>query len=167
MQTIPIARYDYTMLVDFNYGEGDDLYHMDMVYLNPFRKSPAFDSKLCRINDKDIKNIHIGDVGIYVPEKIIPHTDWTEEVSATWKKEFDYQNHNFELATVLVFGRYVNIFGTKIGEQAVSLDGTGISCQRGDDLLIRIKDHHKYEVVRNIKQELLKYNLQQQMAKKL
>ena len=54
MQTILEAGYDYTMLVDFNYGGGEDLYRMDLVHLDPFPKPAAFDIQLCRINDKDI-----------------------------------------------------------------------------------------------------------------
>jgi len=167
--TIIPATENYNMLVDFNYGEGDNLYRMDMVYLNPFRKSTAFDSQLCRINDKDIKNIHVGDIGIYVPETIIPHTDWTEKVSATWQKEFDYQNHDFELATLLGFEKTgkLHIFSKKTGETTLLLHDPVVGFKRGDDLLIQINDRNHYKLVHNINQELLKYNLQQQMAKKL
>ena len=170
--TIIPATENYNMLVDFNYGEGDNLYRMDMVYLNPFRKSTAFDSKLCRINRKDIKNIHVGDVGTYVPETIITHTDWIEKVSATWQKEFDYQNHNFELVTLLCFEKTgkLRIFGKKIGETTILLRDPVVGFKRGDDLLVQIYDRNNcrfIHLVRNINQELLKYNLQQQMAKKL
>ncbi len=169
--TIIPATENYNMLVDFNYGEGDNLYRMDMVYLNPFRKSTAFDSKLCRINRKDIKNIHVGDVGTYVPETIIPHTDWTEKVSATWQKEFDYQNHNFELVTLLGVEKNGNmrVFGNKINEKILSVSSrdTVVGFKRGDDLLIEMTENNQFKFVRNINQELLKYNLQQQMAKKL
>ncbi len=169
MQTILEAGYDYTMLVDFNYGGGEDLYRMDLVHLDPFRKPAAFDSQLCRINDKDIKNINVGDVGIYVPETIIPHTDWTEKVSATWKKEFDYQEHNFELATLLGFEKTgkLRVFGNKVNETTVLLRDHVVGFKRGDDLLIQIDNEKHYRLVRNINQELLKYKLQQQMAKKL
>ena len=172
MQKItPVAGYEYNMLVDFNYGEGDNLYRMDMVYLNPFRKQTAFDSKLCRINRKDIKNIHVGDVGTYLPETIITHTDWIEKVSATWKKEFDYQEHNFELVTLLGFEKpgKLRVFGNKVNETTVLFDPV-VGFKRGDDLLLQIDDKKPYRLIRlihNINQELLKYKLQQQMAKKL
>ncbi len=172
MQTILEAGYDYTMLVDFNHGGGEDLYRMDLVHLDPFRKPAAFDSQLCRINDKDIKNINVGDVGIYVPETIIPHTDWIEKVSATWKKEFDYQEHNFELVTLLGFEKTgkLRVFGNKVNETTILLRDPVVGFKRGDDLLLQIDDKKPYRLIRlihNINQELLKYNLQQQMAKKL
>ena len=166
---IPVAGYEYNMLVDFNYDNGEDLYRMDMVYLDPFRRPAAFDSQVCRINDKDIKNINVGDVGIYVPETIIPHTDWIEKVSATWQKEFDYQNHDFELATLLGFEKTgkLRIFSKKIGETTLLSRDPVVGFKRGDDLLIQINDQNHYNLVHNIHQEMLKYNLQQQMAKKL
>lgn len=171
MQTILTAGFNYTMLVDFNYGNGDNTYLMDLVHLDPFHKPIAFDSQLCVINDEDIKNIRIGDVGLYVPEKTIKHSDWTETVPATWKKEFDYQEHNFELVTLLGFEKTgkLRVFGNKVNETTVLFDPV-VGFKRGDDLLLQIDDKKPYRLIRlihNINQELLKYNLQQQMAKKL
>ena len=169
MKTIHAAGSNYTMLVDYNYDNGDNLYRMDMVYLNPFRKPTAFDSQLCRIDDKDIKNIHVGDVGIYVPDNIIKHSDWTEKVSATWQKEFDYQHHDFELVTLLGFEKTgkLRVFGNKVNETTILLRDPVVGFKRGDDLLIQIYDKNHYRLIHNINQELLKYKLQQQMAKKL
>jgi len=142
--------------------------------LNSFRKPTAFDSQLCRINDKDIKNIHVGDIGLYVPEKTIKHSDWTEIVSATWKKEFNYWGHSFELATLLGVEKNGNIrvFGNKINEKTLSVStrDTVVGFKRGDDLLIEMTENNQYKLyklVRNINQELLKYKYQQKMAKNL
>ena len=168
MKKIPVAGFNYTMLIDFDYGGGEDLYRMDLVHLDPFRKPTAFDSQLCRINDEDKKNIHVGDVGIYVPEKTIKHSDWIETVDATWKKQFEYLDHNFELATVLGFTDKIGIYGKKIGKRFINSPAFGI--ERGDDLLIQLDESNnktKCVFVHNISQELLKYNLQQQIAKKL
>ncbi len=173
MQKItPVAGYEYNMLVDFNYSNSERFYRMDMVYLDRFHKPIAFDSKRCFMEEADIQNIHVGDVGIYVPETIRPHTDWIEKVSATWQKEFDYQNHDFELATLLGFEKTgkLHIFGKKIGETTILLRDPVVGFKRGDDLLLQIDDKKPYRLIRlihNINQELLKYNLQQQMAKKL
>ena len=168
MKKIPVAGFNYTMLVDFNYGGGGNLYRMDMIHLNPFREPVAFDSQLCRINGEDIKNIHVGDVGIYVPEKKIKHSGWNEVVSATWKKQFEYLDHNFELATVLGFTDKIGIYGKKIGTRFINSPDFGI--ERGDDLLIQLDESNnktKCVFVHDISQELLKYNLQQKIAKKL
>lgn len=183
MKKIPVAGSNYTMLVDFNYGGGGNLYRMDMIHLNPFHELVAFDSQLCRINDENIKNIHVGDVGIYVPEKTIKHSDWIETVDATWKKQFEYLDHNFELATVLGFADNlelatvlgftdktgkIGIYGKKIGNRFINSAAFGI--ERGDDLLIQLDGSNnktKCVFVHDISQELLKYNLQQKIAKKL
>lgn len=168
MKKIPVAGFNYTMLVDFNYGGGGNLYRMDMIHLNPFHEPVAFDSQLCIINDECIKNIHVGDVGIYVPKKIIIHSGRIGVVDATWEKQFEYLDHNFELATVLGFTGKIGIYGKKIGERFINSPAFGI--ERGDDLLIRLDESNnetKCAFVHNISQELLKYNLQQKIAKKL
>ena len=171
MQTVLSAGFDYTMLVDFNYGNGDNIYRMDLIHLNSFRKPTAFDSKLCVIDDKDIKNIRIGDVGLYVPAKPIKHSDWTETVPATWRKDFKYLDHNFELATLLGVEKNGNmrVFGNKINEKILSVSSrdTAVGFKRGDNLLIEMTENNQYKFVHNIDQELLKFNRQQLMTKSL
>jgi len=166
MQSIPVAGFNRTMLVDFNRMSTNNFYRMDLIHLDPYRRSTAFSSPICRIEDKDIKNIHIGDIGEYQPGG--------EYLSATWNKEFDYQDHNYELVTLLGVEKNGNIrvFGNKINEKTLSVStrDTVVGFKRGDDLLIEMTENNQYKLyklVRNINQELLKYNLQQQMAKNL
>ena len=164
MQSIPVAGFNRTMLVDFNRMSTNNYYRMDLIHLDPYRRSTAFSSPICRIEDKDIENIHIGDIGEYQPGG--------EYFSATWKKEFDYQDHNYELAIFVGLepNQHIRVWGNKIGDKNVQMGITGIDFQRGDDLLIQIDSslsRNQYRIIRNINQELLKYKYQQKMAKSL
>ena len=161
MHEVIISGTGYNILVDFNPSTADKIYRMDFVYLDPYRKPVSFDSQMCKMEDIDIHNINIGDIGEYNPGE--------NYFSVAWRKAFPYREHNIELATLLGMERNnkARVFGNKIGEQTIALGDADIGLQRGDDLLIQINDHKQYKIMRNINQELLKYNLQQQMAKKL
>lgn len=161
MNQLVISGTNYSMLLDVNWTRGDNLYQVDFIYLDPFCKPRGFDSQICNIHGNDIRTIHIGDIGEYLTAP--------QYKKPTWKQIFPYCEHNIELATLLGIEKpnKARVFGNKIGEQTISLRDTDIGFQRGDDLLIQIDNGYQYKLVRNINQELLKYKLQQQMAKKL
>lgn len=83
-----------------------------------------------------------------------------------------YNEHDYDLAVVLgedVPNQELLVFGNKIGEQIISKNNTINRnyrfYQRGDKLLLH-KVKKGYEIIHNVSQAMLKYNMQQ-MSEKL
>lgn len=82
---------------------------------------------------------------------------------STWKFKSAYSIHTYELATVLGEDKENHtllVYGGKIGEETVAIENNRNFYQRGDLLLLNEYARNKFEIVHNITQAIMKYNIE-------